>query len=392
MGKYNFDEIHNRKNTGSIKWDFGKEIKGRDDLLPLWVADMDFKLPDEILSDITDRTMHGIFGYTNLGESYLGPVRGWLKKRHGIQVSDKEIIVAPGIVFSIALAIRAFTNPGDSVLIQQPVYHPFTEKIQQNNRRVVNNQLIYADGRYEIDFPDFEKKIVENDVKLFILCSPHNPVGRVWTKEELLRIADICLEHNVYIFSDEIHADFVYEGNRHTSFYALGEKYHKNLILGTAASKTFNLAGIQVANIIIPDDKTNKTFKDAIEATGFAQPNVLGMVATASAYQKGEEWLDELILYLQGNRDYVRSFLAKELPAVRLVEPEGTYLLWLDFSGVVSDKDELERLITDKARLWLNSGETFGKETALFQRMNIACPRKTLEQAMEQLREALDQQ
>ena len=225
MGKYNFDEIHNRKNTGSIKWDFGKEIKGRDDLLPLWVADMDFKLPDEILSDITDRTMHGIFGYTNLGESYLGPVRGWLKKRHGIQVSDKEIIVAPGIVFSIALAIRAFTNPGDSVLIQQPVYHPFTEKIQQNNRRVVNNQLIYADGRYEIDFPDFEKKIVENDVKLFILCSPHNPVGRVWTKEELTKIGDICLKHGVTIFADEIHSDFVFKGYKHTSFMTLEDKY-----------------------------------------------------------------------------------------------------------------------------------------------------------------------
>ena len=299
MGKYNFDTIIDRRGTSCLKHDFGIARKGRDDLLSLWVADMDFKLPDEILDDIVERTRHGIFGYTEPDDKYVEAVKGWYKKRFGFEIKEEWITVEPGIVYSIACAIRAFTKPGEAVIIQQPVYYPFMGTILANDRKLVNNQLIYKDGHYEIDFDDFEKKIVENDVKLFILCSPHNPVGRVWTKEELTRLGDICVSHGVYIFSDEIHSDFVYKGFKHTSFIKLGDKYTDKLVLGTSPSKTFNIAGLQIANIIIPNSETKKLYDHENDASGYSQGNVLGMTAASSVYAKGEEWLDELLEYLE---------------------------------------------------------------------------------------------
>ena len=390
MGKYNFDEIIARRGTSSLKFDFGPERKGRDDLLPLWVADMDFKLPEEILSDIQKRVAHGMFGYTDPKDDYKASLRHWFEKRHGFVIEDDWNTIEPGMVHSISLAIRTFTKPGDSVLIQQPVYYPFMESIALNGRKVVNNQLVYKDGHYEIDFDDFEKKIVSEDVKMFILCSPHNPVGRVWTKEELQKMADICLKRNIYVFSDEIHSDFVYSGHKHVSYITLGKEYTKRLILGTAPSKTFNIAGLQLANIIIPDEETRAVFKRENEAAGYSQGNVLAMTATASAYTKGEKWLEELVCYLEGNVNYLRSFLKENLSEVKLIEPEGTYLVWLDFSEITNDPKELERLIVDEAKLWLDPGAIFGKETALFERINIACPRAVLEQALWQLCKAVD--
>ena len=389
MGKYNFDEIHDRRNTSSIKWDFGLERMGRDDLLPLWVADMDFKLPGEVIADIVKRAEQGIFGYTDPRESYLGPVKDWYKRRHGMDVKSEEITVVPGVVYAIALAVRAYTNPGDAIIIQQPVYYPFASSILNNGRKLVNNQLVYKDGRYEIDFEDFEKKIAENDVKMFIFCSPHNPVGRVWKKEEVMRLAEICKRHDVYVFADEIHSDFVFKGHKHTSFLTLPDEYKAKLIVGTSASKTFNLAGLQVSNIFIPNEETRKLFRKENGAAGYEQPNVLGMVATKSVYEKVEQWLDELLEYLEGNVSFVRNFLKENLPQIRLIEPEGTYLVWLDFSEVTDDYKELERIIVDKAHLWLDAGIIFGRESALFERINIACPRQIVVQAMEQLKEAL---
>lgn len=385
MGKYNFDEIVDRHNTSSLKYDFGIERKGRDDLLPLWVADMDFRLPQEILDDIKKRVDHGIFGYTDPKDDYKKALKSWFLRRHGFEIEDEWNTVTPGIVYSIALAIKAYTREGDGVIIQQPVYYPFTETIKLNNRKVVNNQLLYKDGHYEIDFDDFEEKIKKENVKLFLLCSPHNPVGRVWKKEELVRLADICLENDVYIFADEIHSDFVYKGYKHTSFMTLDEKYRDKLILGTAPTKTFNIAGLQVANVIIPNEATRQLFRHENDAAGYSQGSVLGMVATASAYNKGEEWLEELKEYLAGNLDYIRNYLKRNHPEIRLIEPEGTYLIWLDFSGFTTDRRELAHLILDEAKLWLDAGIIFGKETALFERINIASPRKIIEQAMEQL-------
>ncbi len=390
MGKYDFDKVQDRTGTGSIKWDYGMKLKGRDDLLPMWVADMDFKLPQEVIEDIKTRADHGIFGYTDLGESYYGPLKKWLLGRHGFEPLSEWISVVPGVVYSIACAIRAVTEPGDAVIIQKPVYYPFERTIKQNGRKVVNNQLIYKDGHYEIDFEDFEKKIVENEVKLFILCSPHNPVGRVWTRDELYRLAEICHRHEVYVFADEIHCDFVYEGHKHVPFITLDEKFNERLMLGMSASKTFNLAGLQVANVIIPNEELRSAFRKENDKNGYDEPNVLGMTATASAYTHGEEWLTELIAYLKGNVDYVRDFLKEELPKVKLIEPEGTYLIWLDFSEVTQDHKVLEDIIVDKAKLWLDPGMIFDKDSALFERINIACPRQTVRQAMEQLKEALE--
>ncbi len=389
MGRYDFDRLYDRRNTDSIKWDFGLERKGRDDLLPLWVADMDFRLPDEVLEDIKARVDHGIFGYTDPGDVYRNIVSDWYKKRHSAEIDGKWITVTPGVVFAIALAVRAFTEPGDSVLIQQPVYYPFKETIELNKRRVINNQLLYSNGRYEIDFDDFEKKIIEENVKLFLLCSPHNPVGRVWTKDELIKLADICRRNNVYVFADEIHSDFIYPGYHHTSYLTLGDEYREKLIIGTSPSKTFNLAGLQVANIIIPDKEVKRSFDRENAAAGYSQPNVLGMVATMSVYTKGEQWLDELITYLEGNLSFVRDYLKERMPKVKLIEPEGTYLIWLDFSDVTGDHKELEKIILDGARLWLDPGIIFGRESSLFERINIACPRVILKQAMDQLYIAL---
>ena len=387
--QYDFDTVIDRRGSSCLKYDFGIARKGRDDLLPLWVADMDFALPDEVLDDIISRTRHGVFGYTDPDGAYYEAVRGWHQRRHGFTIKDEWITVAPGVVYAIACAIRAFTKPDEAVIIQQPVYYPFMETIRQNGRKLVNNQLVYRDGSYVIDFDDFEKKIIENDVKLFILCSPHNPVGRVWTKEELVRLADICKEHNVYVFADEIHSDFVYPGYEHTSFMTLGDEYTEKLILGTSPSKTFNMAGLQVANAIIPDAKTRQRYRMENDASGYSQGNTLGLVATASVYTKGEEWFDQLLSYLWQNISYVRDFVKDNLPDVRLIEPEGTYLVWLDFSGYTDSHKDLEKLIVDEAKLWLDPGIIFGKETALFERINIACPQSVLSEAMNRIYDAM---
>ncbi|WP_044916592.1 MalY/PatB family protein [Butyrivibrio sp. WCE2006] len=389
MGKYDFDKVIERRGTSSLKFDFGQQRMGRTDLLPLWVADMDFALPDEILCDIKKRVDHGIFGYTDPDEEYNDAVKKWFKERHGLDIKKEWNTVVPGVVYSIALAIKAFTYEDDSVIIQEPVYYPFKETILLNRRNCINNQLVYKDGRYEIDFEDFEKKIKENNVKLFLLCSPHNPVGRVWTEEELKRLGDICLENDVAIFSDEIHSDFIYPGYKHISFLELGDKYQEKLVIGTSPSKTFNIAGVQVANILIPDKKTRDEFRWQNDAAGYSQPNAIGLTTTISCYNKGSDWVDELKEYLKGNLDFLRDYLRENIPEVKLIEPEGTYLIWLDFSEVTDDYKDLKHLIVDEAKLWLDAGIIFGKETALFERINIASPRVVIKTALDNLSKAV---
>lgn len=349
--RYNFDEKVNRRGTSCLKYDFGMKRKGRDDLLPLWVADMDFKLPEEILKELHNRIDHGIFGYTDLDETYHAAVDRWFYTHHGYHVDVEALTVGCGVVYGLATGVKAFTKKGDAILIQQPVYYPFREVIEDNGRTFVNSQLHYEDGVYTIDFEDFEKKIVENNVKVFILCNPHNPVGRVWTKEELEKIGDICLRHDVVIMDDEIHCDFIYPGYQFTSFMNLDSKYQKNLVLYTSPSKTFNIAGLQPANIIIPDEKLRTAYRRANTAAGYSQGNLMGMEAVKAVYTKGDEWVKELVEYITGNMEYVREFVKTNFPKARFVEPEGTYLIWIDFSEYGFSDEELEHIMVEEAKL-----------------------------------------
>jgi len=388
--KYDFDEEINRTGTGSLKFDFGLERKGRTDLLPLWVADMDFILPEEILSEIITRVNHGIFGYTEPDDRYYNALLGWFWKRHGIDLKREWNIVTPGVVFAIVLAIRAFTNEGDGVIIQQPVYYPFSETIEDNNRVIINSPLKISDGRYEMDYEDFERKIVENKVKLFLLCNPHNPVGRVWSVEELRKVGNICKKHNVIVFSDEIHCDFTFSGMKHHSFISVDESFKDFTVLGTSASKSFNIAGLQVANIFIPNDKLRLKMKKADAAAGYSQSNTLGLTATRAVYELGEEWHKQLREYLEENLNFVRDYLKEFIPKIKLIEPEGTYLIWLDFKEISTDYKVLKKIVEDDAKLWLDAGIIFGKDSSTFERINIATRREILRQALDQLRIAVE--
>lgn len=387
--KYNFDEIIDRKNTNSLKYDFAVERGKQEDILPLWIADMDFKVPDCVTKALETSVAHGIFGYTEVKEDYFKPIHDWFVKYHNWNTEFSWLVKTPGIVFAIGLAIRAFTKEDEGVLIQQPVYYPFSETVIANDRTLAVNSLINKSGHYEIDFEDFEKQIIEKKVKLFLLCSPHNPVGRVWKIEELKRMGEICLKHGVVILSDEIHCDFALSGHKHTVFASISEEFAMNSIICTSPSKTFNLAGLQVSNNFIKNEEIRRKFYKALDAAGYSQLNTLGLAACKAAYEDGEEWLAQLKEYLNDNLTFLRDFLKERLPLIKLVEPEGTYLIWLDFHGLNITKKELAHLIVNKANLWLDSGQIFGKEGLFYERINIACPRDVLRRALEQLESAV---
>lgn len=384
----NFDEIIDRRNTSCLKHDFAVERGYPADILPFWVADMDFRAPAPVIDALKVRAEHGIFGYTQIKDDYFAVLRNWFRTRHAWDIERSELIITPGVVFAIATAIRAFTEPGDAVLIQQPVYYPFANMIRQNKRTLVDNPLRLIEGRYQIDFEDFEQKIVEHGVKLFILCSPHNPVGRVWTRAELEQIAAVCLRHNVIVVADEIHEEFVRPGFRHVPFASLSEKAAAITVTCTSPSKTFNLAGLQISNIFIRNAQLRRHFKEELSRTGYDEPNTLGLTGAKAAYEHGAAWLTELLAYLEENNARTKAFLTQHLPKVRLIEPEGTYLLWLDFSAYgLSDKELNEKIIRD-AHLWLDDGPIFGAGGSGFQRINIACPWSTLENGLEHLAKA----
>ena len=389
--KYDFSQVIERNNTLSIKYDFAKERKKPSGLLSLWVADMDFPVAQEIKDALIERCNHGIFGYSEVKTPYYEVIAKWYQEKFNWSTKKQWLVKTPGVVAAIANAIRAFTNIGDAVLIQKPVYYPFFLTIEDNQRKVVNNSLVYKNGRYEMDFVDFEEKIISHKVKLFVLCSPHNPVGRVWNKEELLKLGDICLKHKVIVVADEIHADFVYQGHQHQVFANLKTEYQEITVTCTAPSKTFNIAGLQVSNIFIANENLRKKFKQELKKTANADINVMGLIACQAAYSQGEDWLRQVKIYIAENLEYVKTFLRDNLPQVKLVEPEGTYLLWLDFRELNLTEEELEDLIINKAKLWLDGGTMFGTEGVGFQRINIACPQKILIQAFTQLKEALKQ-
>ena len=385
-----FDEIIDRRNTNSLKYDFACERGRSPHLLPMWVADMDFRTVPEVNEKLRQCADHGIYGYSETDSGYFGAVSGWYERYFGWKTREEWLVKTPGVVFAIAAAVRALTEPGEAVLIQSPVYYPFREVVLANGRRVAANSLVNRDGHYEIDFEDFEKKIRETKVRLFILCSPHNPVGRVWTKEELLEMGRVCFKYGVKVVSDEIHSDFARPGHPHTVFASLGGEYQEHSVICTSPSKTFNLAGLQVSNIFIPQGDIRRKVKKAIRQTGYSQLNLFGIAACRTAYESGREWLDSLKSYLEGNIRYVQEYLKDNIPQVKLTEPEGLYLLWLDFRKLGLGGRELDRVIEDRAGLWLDGGTMFGPEGEGFQRMNIACPRKTVEQAMESLGSLVD--
>jgi cystathionine beta-lyase len=437
MTLYNFDEPINRKNTACAKWDRHAKSGKPEDLLPLWVADMDFPVPHEVTRALHERVDHAIFGYTDPSDSYYEAVTSWFEAHHGWSFDAEEITITPGVCFALAQAVQAFTQPGDAVLIQPPVYYPFRMLIAENNRVVVKAPLTYdvevartgqawavahsgesgegtaaraehgaeseegvaaADAAsaaarggevrpphpYSIDFDAFEQTIIETRPKLFFLCNPHNPVGRVWREDELRRMGEICFKHDVIVVSDEIHADFSRPGFRHVPFATLGEEFKQKSVICTAPSKTFNLAGLQVSNIVIADPKLRLKFRAAVDATGYGNINSLGMVAAEASYRYGLEWLTQVKEYLEGNLAAMNEFLARELPQVTLVQPESTYLTWVDCHGLDLTHDELKRAVEEKARLWLDHGAMFGSEGVGFMRFNNATQRATLMQALEQ--------
>lgn len=383
--KYDFDKITDRTHTNAIKYDLAKRRNKPEDALSLWVADMDFPTAPCVQKAVAEKAAHGIFGYSRPDERYYSALKKWFAERHNYEIQEEWVVNTPGVCFALASAIKAFTKECESVLVQKPVYYPFFNTIKALNRKVVNNPLVLKNGHYEINFEDFETKIVSENVKMFILCSPHNPGGRVWKKEELQRISEICLKHSVLVVSDEIHSDIVFEGSRHTVYGSLSEAAAENSIICTAPSKSFNLAGLQFSNIIIPNAKLRIAFQREVDRTGYDEPSLMGIVAATAAYSEGGEWFDAARDYIWKNIQFASNYIEENCPKIKVVIPEGTYLLWLDFSAFGLSDEEINERILNRAKVWLDNGKMFGDEGKFFQRINCATPRKILAEALERI-------
>jgi len=381
---YNFDEVINRYGTNSYKYDFPERFNKPADAIPLWVADMDFRIPPEVMTAIQKVADHGIYGYTESKLDYFQSVANWFANKHDYHIEEDWMVLAPGIVFALGMAIKGLTAPGDTILIQKPLYYPIENTILANNRIAIDNPLIYENGLYTIDIADFEEKIVENNIKMFILCNPHNPVGRVWTHDELLAMGRVCQKHNVIVVSDEIHCDIVFDGHKHLVFTNICSDFADFSIICTAPSKTFNLAGLQVSNIFIPNKKLRGKFKHEIWATGYSQLNTMGLAACHAAYEHGSPWLDALLEYLADNANFVHDYLAQHVPQIKSIPLEGSYLKWLDFNPLDIPHLEIEERLNN-AKVWLSSGTSFGAAGEGFFRVNLACPRSILEKGLERV-------
>jgi cystathionine beta-lyase len=397
----NLDAEVSRHGTNSLKWEFMQNeedlfrfehtdrFSGEDRILPMWVADMDFRCPEPVIDALIRRAQHGIYGYTVPGADFYEAVVHWMEKRHGWKIKAEWICFTPGVVPALNMLVKAFVSSGDGVLIQPPVYYPFYMAIENNEATVVANPLLYQDGRYDMDFEDLERKVRGPGVKMVILCSPHNPVGRVWTRDELMRFGRICIENGVLVVSDEIHSDLIYPGFTFTPFADLSPEFAQHSVICTAPSKTFNLAGLQTSCIIIPDHELRSRFKRTIVSNGLIGINCFGLVALQAAYEQGEEWLARVLAYIQGNYEYLESYLANHVPQIRVVRPEGTYLVWLDCRGLGLGGAALHELFMEKAGVYLDDGFIFGKEGEGFERINIACPRSILVEALDRIRKAV---
>lgn len=388
---YDFETLVPRSKMGSAKWEEMKKINPSvtEDIVPFSVADMEFKNPPEIMEGLKEYLDEVILGYTLPTDSYYAAVTGWMKRRHNWSIERKSIVLSPGIVAALFTAVRAFLKPGDGVIILTPVYYPFYKSVTTNGCRVVESPLKFNGTQYEVDFEDLEQKVKDPENKMLLLCNPHNPVGRVWTKEELTRIGHICIDNNVLIVADEIHFDLIMPGYKHTVFANISEEFEQNSITCTAPSKTFNLAGMQTSNIIIANEEIRKRFIIANQNIGSGALNTLGYKACELAYNKCEKWLDELIEVIEGNRKYFVSFMEENIPEIKPVRMEGTYLQWFDCRGLGMTYKELEHFMTQEVMLFLNEGYVFGHGGEGFERINLACPRHVLEKALINLKKCL---
>jgi len=383
-----FDGIIERKNTDSLKWDYCMQRFGRADILPMWVADMDFKSPAPITQAIMRRAEHGIFGYTEVTERLLNAFAGWVKRRHGWMIDNRWIVHSPGVVTSVNTAILAFTKPGDRVLIQTPIYYPFYSSVRDNERVLAANSLRNNDGYYEIDFADLEKKLADN-VRLMIFCSPHNPIGRVWKLDELEEVLRLCRKYDVIVVSDEIHSDLVFKGHKHIPVASLSEEALESCITLMSPTKTFNIAGLSVSAAVIPDAGLRRKFINTLNKNGANIPNIFGLTAAEAAYVHCEEWLEELLAYLEGNLEMLTEYFRNNIHRIKVIKPEATYLAWLDCNELPVAADKLKEFFTNKAGVGLNDGLIFGKEGYGFQRINFACPKSILTEGLERIGKAV---
>lgn len=386
--KYDFDQIIDRRNTNSVKIDALKEVFGADDLIPLWVADMEFLSPPEITDALKKRVEHGIFGYYTPDDAYFKSIINWLENRHSWTVDKQDVIFVPGVVKGFAFAIDAFTNVGDKIIIQPPVYPPFKTTSEGLNRKIVNNTLIYDNGQYSMDFDNL-REVAKTGCKMLILCNPQNPSGRIWSKDELSELAEICFDNQILVVSDEIHSDLVLPGNEHIPFATVSNKAAQNNITLMAPSKTFNIAGIVSSFAVVENEEIRKKYFNYLNARQLGDGTIFGYIAAEYAYEYGEEWLNQALEYIQENIDFVDDYLQKNIPQIKAVKPDASFLIWLDCRALNLSQPELEKLFIQKAKLALNSGTMFGKEGKGFMRLNVGCPRITLEKALDNLKKAV---
>lgn len=398
---YNFDAEVNRRDTNSVKWEFmhgGEDSPqlqhtyrffGKNRTLPMWVADMDFISPRSVVDALTARAQHGIYGYTAPTQDFYQSVVRWMQRRHDWEIAPEWICITPGVVSALNMLVRAFVSPGDRVLIQPPVYRPFYRAIKNNNAELALNPLIYEDGRYRMDIEGLEAKCRDPKVKMAILCNPHNPVGRVWTREELVKFGEICIDNGVLVVSDEIHGDLIYKDHIFTPFANANISFSQNSIICTSPSKTFNLAGLQTSCVIIPIEDLRSSFKKVLQSNGLSGISTFGVVAAQAAYDHGEEWLMQLLEYIEDNLKYLEQYIAEHIPQLTVVRPEGTYLVWLDCHRLRLGKWELKQFMLEEAKVYLEEGFIFGPEGEGFERINIACPRAILVEALDRIRQAV---
>lgn len=391
--KYNFDHVIARENTNSLKWDRTVLTKrlgfDADGILPLWVADMDFRAPQPVIDALIKRAEHGIFGYTSPLDDYYAALTWWQKSRHNWDIQKEWVTMMPGIVPAFNFFIRALTDEGDKIIIQEPVYPPFRSTIETNNRIVANNSLKLVDDKYVMDYDQLEQLAKDPQTKMLILCSPHNPMGIVWSSDELRKLGEICNANNVVVVADEIHNDLILPGNSHLTYALLGEEFANNSIICTAPSKTFNLAGLQISNIIIPNRVIREKVDKELKKSSIMEPNAFGIVATTAAYsEEGANWLNQLLVYLESNAQFIHEFVNHRMPNVKYTKPQGTYLAWLDFKDT-NISEELEHKISKEAKVLLNSGAMFGSEGKGYMRVNFACPRSVLAEALERISKLL---